>query len=114
HVVGGPLVVDAAAFEHDDVRLRGFTSVGLAGGVRMTVTRNDPARRLVETKPRETEGVLDTVRGEERRDSLQVAAAEDERDDRLRGDGIEAGRWRVVEHDRGPIDQGARDGDAAA
>src|ERR1700676_801710 len=47
-------------------------------------------------------------------DAVNIAEAQDERDDGLRGDGIEAGGRRIVEHDRRLVDEGARDGDPAA
>ena len=72
------------------------------------------SRGLIEAKVRKAKCILQPVRGEQRRDVMQVAAAEDQRDDRLRGDGIEARRGRIVEHDRRLIDQRARDRNAAA
>ena len=47
-------------------------------------------------------------------DAVDVAQAKDQRDDGLRGDGIEAGGGRIVENDGRPSDQGAGDGDATA
>src|SRR5690349_10144896 len=58
------------------------------------------------------EAVLEAMGGEKSGDPVNIAEAEDEADDGLRSDGIEAGGGRVVENDGGTGDKGTGDGDA--
>src|SRR5262249_11523817 len=53
------------------------------------------------------------MRGEQRGNAIDIAEAKDEGDDGLRGDGVESGCGRIVEHDLRSADESARDGDAA-
>ena len=78
------------------------------------VREHDVAGGFVEAKIGEAKGVLHAMGGEERTYVLQIAAAEDERDDGLRSDGIEASGGRIVEDHGRTIYQGAGDGNAAA
>ena len=73
----------------------------------------DAIVRFVEAKIREAESVLHAMRGQERRDVLRIAIAQDQRDDRLRRNGIESGGGRIVKNDRRAIDQRARHRNAA-
>ena len=75
---------------------------------------DDAASVGIETEMRESEAVLQAVSGEQRGDAVNIAEAEDEGDDGLRSDGIEAGGGRIVEDDLRASDQSASDRDAAA
>jgi len=76
-------------------------------------TTTHGARFGIEMKIGESETVLQTVRGHERGDAVNVAQAKDERDDGLRCDGIEAGGRGIVEHNGRAGDEGPGDGDTA-
>src|ERR1700740_3238685 len=54
------------------------------------------------------------MRGQQRGYSVGVTELQDQQDDGLGGDGIEAGGRRVVKHDLRAVDEGAGNGDAAA
>ena len=59
------------------------------------------------------EAVLEAMGGEQRGNTVDIAEAEDEADDGLRGDGVEAGGRGIVEDDGRTSDEGAGDGDSA-
>ena len=87
---------------------------GAAGRAPFPSTDTTRLASLVETIVRQAERVLDAMRGQQRRDSLQIAAAQNQRDDRLRGHRIESGGRRIVKDQRRLVDQRARDGNAAS
>src|ERR1700757_92540 len=62
----------------------------------------------------EGKAVLKAMGGEERGDAVYIAEAEDEADDGLRSDGVEAGGGGIVEDDGRTCDECAGDGDATA
>src|SRR5579859_6882174 len=68
----------------------------------------------VEMKIGQSKTVLKAMGGEERSDTVDIAQAEDEADDGLRGDRVEAGGGGIVEDDGRTCDQGAGDGYATA
>src|SRR5882672_5286841 len=61
-----------------------------------------------------SKAVLESMSGEERGDAVDIAEAENERDDGLRGHGVETGRGRIVENDGRASDESTGDGNAAA
>ena len=70
---------------------------------------DDTASVRIEPEMRERETVLQAVSGEQRRDAVNIAEAEDESDDGLRSDGIEASGRGIVEDDLRAGDQSASD-----
>src|SRR5580704_9200873 len=75
---------------------------------------HDAGGSFVKAVMGEAERVLHAVRGEERSDSLQIAAAKNQCDDGLRGDGIKPRRGRIVKDYVGAVHESARNRDAAA
>ena len=97
---------------------RGFLALleGLraGGGIAVGGERHDEIGGLIEAEIGEAESILHAMGGEQRGDILQIAAAQDQRDDGLRSDGIETGGGRIVHDDGRTIHESARDGNAAA
>jgi hypothetical protein len=87
------------------------TGWGNAGGFGRGITANFFGLRI-EMKIGEGEAVLEAMSGEQGGDTVNIAKAEDEADDGLRGDGVEARGGRVIQNDGRMGDEGASDGDA--
>src|SRR6266478_9984198 len=89
-----PLEIYFAVPQHHDVGWRSVRACAVSAEAR------DMPCRLIETEIREAEGVLDAVRGHQRCYFLQIPAAENQGNDRLRSDGIEPGSRRIVKNER--------------
>ena len=80
----------------------------------ISIIGDDAVAFLVIAEVREAEGILHAVRGQQGRNTLQIAPPQNQRDDRLRGYGIEPCGRRIVEDQRRPVHQRPGNGNAAA
>jgi len=102
------LEIDGAIAQNE--KTRGGKAVG-RGGLAGLAEGNDARRGGVEAKVGEREDVLQAVSGEDGGNALEVAKTQEERDDGLRGDGIETGGGGIVKNNGRMADKCAGDRD---
>jgi len=106
-LIGRPFEIDFSGAQ--DEKTGGSDARSFGGGI----AANFFGLRI-EMEIGEGEAVLEAMGGEQGGDAVDVAQAEDEADDGLRGDGVQAGGGGIVEHDGRAGNECAGDGDAAA
>lgn len=113
----GPLEIDAAIPQHQHAGRcsgRGISGRFLSAAISIEINADEPAALGIEPKTGQPKRILHAMSRQQRSDSLQVAASQHQRDDRLRSYRIEPGSRRIVEHQRRPVDQRAGNGNAPA
>src|SRR5208282_3317879 len=106
-LLGAPLKIDFAIAQNQKARRGG------AGFFPRAITADTP-RGGIEMEIGERKAVLQALRGEQGGDAVNVAQAQDERGDGLRGDGVEARGRRIIEQDGRTVNDRAGDGHTAA
>src|SRR5579863_3299184 len=110
-LIGRTLKINLSVAHHENIRGRGFPTKSRLGTI--AANGHNAVRSLIETVSRESEGILHALGRKQARHALQIAAAQDQCDDRLRSYRVEPRRGRIVKHERRTIYQRSRNRNAA-